>query len=105
MVVACVHVRVKSEYVDDFIAASKENHLGSVREEGNLRFDICQSRQDPTVFLLYEAYSSQEAAAAHKETVHYRKWRDSVTDWMAEPRSADQYSLLFPEGPQPDCQE
>ena len=59
MIVTCVHVQVKPEHVDRFIAASKPNHLGSVQEKGNFRFDICQSADDPTRFLLYEAYESE----------------------------------------------
>ncbi|UCF38287.1 MAG: antibiotic biosynthesis monooxygenase [Acidobacteriota bacterium] len=97
MVVACVHVRVKEEHVEDFIAESRLNHLGSVQEDGNFRFDVCQSQTDPTVFLLYEAYTSQEAAARHKETPHYLRWRDRVADWMAVPRTADKYRILAPE--------
>ncbi len=96
MVLACVHVSVKSEHVDDFIAATKRNHLASIREPGNLRFDVSQRPDDPTKFLLYEAYETPEAAAAHKETAHYLEWRDAVAPWMAEPRSADKYEMLFP---------
>ncbi len=97
MIVTCVHVKVKPENVDDFIAASTANHLGSVQEEGNFRFDICQSADDPSTFLLYEAYASEEAAAAHKETAHYQTWRQTVADWMAEPRQATRYNILLPE--------
>lgn len=99
MIVACVHVRVKPEHLEDFIEASRQNHLGSVQELGNFRFDICQSQEDPSVFLLYEAYESAEASAAHKITPHYLKWRDTVAEFMAEPRSADKYTILFPDAP------
>jgi autoinducer 2-degrading protein len=98
MIATCVHVKVKAERVDEFIAASKSNHLGSVAEEGNFRFDICQSDDDPTSFFLYEAYVSAEAAAAHKQTEHYNTWRDTVADWMAKPRQGIRYNVLLPEG-------
>lgn len=97
MIVACVHVKVKPEFVQQFIEATRLNHENSVQEPGNLRFDICQSPDDPSTFLLYEAYESAEAAAAHKETQHYFTWRDTVADWMAEPRHADKYNILFPQ--------
>ena len=97
MITTCVHVKVKAEHVNDFIAASKSNHLGSVAEEGNFRFDICQLADDPTSFLLYEAYVSEEAAAAHKQTAHYNTWRETVADWMTEPRQATRYNVLLPE--------
>ncbi|MBA4055807.1 MAG: antibiotic biosynthesis monooxygenase, partial [Marivirga sp.] len=47
-------------------------------------------------FVLYEAYVSEEAAAAHKQTVHYAKWRDTVASWMDRPREGVKHNLLFP---------
>lgn len=91
-----VHVHVKPEFVAQFIAATRENHLASVREPGNLRFDVLQRDDDPTRFVLYEAYASQAHAAAHKHTEHYGKWRDTVAGWMAEPRSGVVHRGLFP---------
>ncbi len=91
MIVNCVHVQVKRERIQEFIRASVENHLGSVEEPGNLRFDVLQSMDDPGHFLLYEAYESEEAAAAHKQATHYLKWRDTVADWMEKPRNGVKY--------------
>ena len=86
MQVTLVHVHVKPENVRDFIEASLENARESVKEPGNLRFDVLQTRDDPCRFVLYEAYATAEDAAAHKSTSHYQKWRDTVAGWMAEPR-------------------
>lgn len=96
MHVTCVTVHVKQEHIDDFIRATIENHNGSVRELGNLRFDILQHGQNPCQFMLYEAYESDEAAAAHKKTTHYLKWRDTVADWMAAPREGTRYQIVCP---------
>ncbi len=97
MIVTCVTVYVKEEHLEDFIAASIRNHEGSVQEPGNLRFDILQCRDDPSRFLLYEAYDSEEAAKAHKETEHYKTWRDTVADWMARPREGVPHRVIRPE--------
>jgi autoinducer 2-degrading protein len=99
MHVTLVHVRVKPEHVADFIAATRDNHLASVRETGNRRFDVLQSPEEPTRFLLYEAYASEADALAHKQTAHYLRWRDMVADWMAEPRQGVRYHGLYPENP------
>ena len=66
-------------------------------EPGNRRFDILQSGDDPALFVFYEAYESAAAAAAHKDTAHYRVWRETVADWMAEPRKGVLYRGLLPE--------
>ena len=96
MVVTIVEVHVKPENIDQFIAATIENHKASVKERKNMRFDILQSPQDPSFFLLYEAYNSEEGAAAHKNTLHYLKWRDTVTPWMAMPRKGVPYRVICP---------
>ena len=96
MIVTCVHVDVKSEHVEEFIQATRTNHENSVREPGNLRFDVLQSDADPTKFLLYEAYESKEAASAHKQTDHYLAWRKAVEPWMAKPRVGVPYTGIAP---------
>jgi autoinducer 2-degrading protein len=96
MHVTLVHVHVIAEHRDAFIAASHLNHEASVREPGNLRFDILQSPEDPNYFVFYEAYRSAADAAAHKQTAHYQTWRDSVADWMAEPRKGIPMNGLYP---------
>lgn len=99
MYVTLVYVHCRPEHVDDLIAATRANHEGSVREPGNLRFDILQSPDDPTRFVFYEAYDSEASARAHKETPHYLAWRAAAEAWMAEPRQGIVYRGLFPEGP------
>ena len=96
MHVTCVHVHVKPDRIEEFRQASILNHQESIKEPGNQLFDILQSKNDPTLFLLYEAYESEAAAAAHKTTSHYLKWRETVADWMDEPRKGVTYVSVAP---------
>ena len=96
MIVTIVNIAVKPEHLDAFIKATIENHQNSIREKGNLRFDVLQHRDDPSLFTLYEAYDSDEAAAAHKTTAHYLKWRDAVEPWMAQPRQGIAHQVIAP---------
>ena len=98
MHVTLVHVHVDPAHLDDFIAATQLNHEASIHEPGNRRFDILQSPENPSHFIFYEAYASAEAAAAHKQTPHYLTWRNTVADWMTEPRQGVRYDSLFPQG-------
>ena len=98
MQVTIVHVHVKAERINDFIEACRRNHEASIKENGNRRFDVLQSADDPARFVLYEAYANKEDAAAHKQTSHYLTWRDTVADWMASPRQGIPYNGLFPKG-------
>ena len=96
MIVTLVHVNVKPEFIISFIEATRLNHENSVKEAGNFRFDILQDVNDPGKFILYEAYESEQAASAHKETAHYLAWRDAVAPWMAKAREGVKQKLLFP---------
>ena len=96
MIVTCVHIHVKSDDIGRFIEASVENHMAALKEPGNLRFDFVQQADDPCRFMLYEAYESEEASAAHKNTPHYLKWKEYVRDMMAEPRIGVKYNILQP---------
>jgi (4S)-4-hydroxy-5-phosphonooxypentane-2,3-dione isomerase len=96
MIVTCVYIHVKPGEIDRFIDATTANHLESVKEPGNLRFDLIRQADDPCRFMLYEAYESENAAAVHKTTDHYIKWRDQVNDYMAEPRYGVKYIIIEP---------
>ena len=105
MHITIVNVYVRPDHIDDFIEASRLNHEASIQEPGNRRFDVLQSSEDATHFVLYEAYVSAADAAAHKKTPHYLRWRDTVADWMASPRQGLPYKGLFPApNQQPDQQ-
>jgi quinol monooxygenase YgiN len=96
MLVVHVHVRVKPEYVEAFKTASLANAGASVREPGIARFDVVQQSDDPTKFVLVEAYRDAAAPAAHKDTAHYATWRDTVAPMMAEPRTSVKFTNVFP---------
>ena len=96
MLIVHVHVHVKTEHVEAFKRATVENARESVREPGIARFDVIQQSDDPARFVLVEVYRAPEDPARHKETAHYAKWRDTVAEMMAEPRSSVKYSNVFP---------
>ena len=96
MYVTLVHVHVKSDRISEFISATKANHEASLLEPGNCRFDVLQSSEDPSKFILYEAYATAGDAAKHRQTTHYLLWRDSVADCMASPRQGIVYKGLLP---------
>jgi quinol monooxygenase YgiN len=96
MLIVHVHAHVKAEFVERFRQASAENAAESVKEPGIARFDVVQQSDDPTRFVLVEAYRDAAATAAHKETAHYKKWAAAVAEMMAEPRQRHTYSNVFP---------
>jgi (4S)-4-hydroxy-5-phosphonooxypentane-2,3-dione isomerase len=97
MYILIVNIHVKPEFVEDFIAATKENARNSVQEAGVARFDFFQQAEDPNRFTLVEVYREQAGHAQHRETAHYQTWRDTVTEMMAEPRTATWFNNVFPD--------
>ena len=96
MFVTIVYVTVKPGSAATFLEACRLNHEASRQEDGNLRFDILQDHEDENRFVLYEAYTTQEASRRHKDTPHYAKWRDTVADMMAAPRKGVSYQGHYP---------
>lgn len=97
MLIVHVFVQVKSEDIDAFRAATVENARNSVQEPGIARFDVMQQADDPTRFVLLEAYRTPEATVRHKETAHYATWRDTVASMLVAPRTSIKYDNVFPE--------
>lgn len=91
-----VDIRVVEGKSDEFIAASLENARHSLQEPGVLRFELLRSEEQPERFALVEGYRDAEAQAAHKETEHYKRWRDLAEPLMAEPRTRAVYTTLEP---------
>jgi len=97
MLIVHVFVHVKDDQVEAFREATVENAQKSMQEEGIIRFDVVQQQDDGTRFLLADVYRSADDPAKHKETAHYKKWRDAVADMMAEPRKSIKYTNVCPD--------
>jgi len=96
MLIVHVFVHVKEDRVEDFMTATTANAKNSMREPGVVRFDVARQQDDPTRFVLVEVYRTPDDPVRHKETDHYKAWRDTVADMMAEPRSHIKYTNVFP---------
>jgi autoinducer 2-degrading protein len=96
MFVVVVGIHVRPSHVEPFIAASLENARATRHEPGNVRFDLLRQEQDPNRFTLYEVYRSPEDFTSHQKTPHYLRWRETVAEWMAEPRVGVRHRSLFP---------
>jgi (4S)-4-hydroxy-5-phosphonooxypentane-2,3-dione isomerase len=96
MLIITVDARVKPGDVEAFKRATVENASRSLNEPGIAGFDVLQAEDDPTRFLLVEVYRTEEAPAAHKETGHYRAWKEAVAPMMAQPRTSARFVNVFP---------
>ena len=96
MLIVHVQVHVKPEHIEAFKLATIENAANSVKEPGIARFDVVQQADDPSRFVLLEAYRDTDATTRHKATAHYHAWAEKVADMLAEPRSRVVYANIYP---------
>ena len=97
MLVVHVYLKIKPECIEAFKEITRYNAANSIKEPGIARFDVVQQRTDPTRFVLVEAYYEDGAQALHRETEHYLKWRATVEEMQAEPRTFERFESVFPE--------
>ena len=97
LLVVHVDIAVLPDQIDAFLAATQANAVASRDEPGVLRFDMLTDRADPGHVVLVEIYRDEAAAAAHKDTAHYQRWRDAVAAMMARPRQATRYVNTSPD--------
>lgn len=96
MEVTLVEINVKADKVDAFLTVFRANHLGAIKEPGNLRFDVLQDEHEPTRFYIYEAYADAAAVAAHKQTPHYLACVESLEGIMTGPRKKTAFKGIYP---------
>jgi autoinducer 2-degrading protein len=97
LLIVHVDIAVVPDELDAFLAATQQNAVASRDEPGIVRFDVLHDRAEPTHVVLVEIYRDEAAAAAHKDTSHYQRWRDTVAPMMARPRGATRYVNTSPD--------
>lgn len=96
MHVTLVEINVHEDKVEQFLDVFRLNHLGSVQEPGNLRFDVLQDPEVPTRFYIYEAYANEQAVSFHKTTPHYLACVAALEPLMTCPRKKTAFIGILP---------
>jgi len=94
MFVVTVTFEIKSENVDEFMAAmilQAQNSL--TREKDCLQFDVCRDRENRERVFLYEIYSDRAAFDAHLQTPHFLDFDKTVAPWT-ESKVAEQWERV-----------
>ncbi len=60
MYVLYVTIYVKPTNVQEFLVTTREHARLARQEPGNVRYDLLQSEDDATCFVLYEAYRTKQ---------------------------------------------
>jgi (4S)-4-hydroxy-5-phosphonooxypentane-2,3-dione isomerase len=96
MYILVVHIHIKPEHVEAFRQATTVNATNSRNEPGVARFDLLEQDDDPTRFILVEAYRDRDSIAAHKLTAHFLEWAEKTVDMFVTPRTRALYQNVDP---------
>ncbi len=86
MLVQVVHLEVKPDKLEAFLAEATANLRASRLEPGVKQFDLLQQADSPTKFMLYEVYENETALEAHRLTPHFKHWVEHGVPLLAGDR-------------------
>ncbi len=66
----------------------------TLKEPGCLRYDVLQSREDSTEFMLVEEWTDEAAQEAHMGTDHIKEAVERLPNLLAEEVDARLYNLV-----------
>jgi autoinducer 2-degrading protein len=92
--------RIHAEHVDAFRKRMLRHAETCLREEQNcLRFDVSQSQEDPSVFVMYEVFRAAQDFQTHIDSAHTKDFAKTRDDngWLAE-RKLYKLDQIFPVG-------
>lgn len=91
-----VFITVKHGQEAAFLRAAAANREGSIKEPGNLLFEMYQSVESPQDFLFAEKYKSLDAATAHRQTPHFLEFLKVLETAQAFPRRREPGNAVPP---------
>jgi quinol monooxygenase YgiN len=91
MIFITAKFRVRPEHADMWPEITRSFTDATRAEDGCLWFDWSRSLDDPTEYVLVEAFRDGDAGAAHVQSDHFNQARASLPPYLAEtPRIVSQ---------------
>ncbi|KKK07796.1 putative quinol monooxygenase [Micromonospora sp. HK10] len=84
MIFITAKFRVRPEHADRWPQIAADFTAATRAEPGCLWFDWSRSLDDPTEYVLVEAFRDDEAGAAHVQSAHFRQAQRTLPPHLAE---------------------
>lgn len=94
MIIVQVSFKVKNAMVEKFIECTWGNVRGSLKEAGITRFEFYRDAGTGNAFTLFEIYNSKEDQLKHRESSHYKNWKQNISDLLEEPYIVKQLEMM-----------
>ena len=95
MIFICAKFPVRPEHADDWPTISRSFTEATRAEPGCLWFDWSRSLDDPTEYVLVEAFRDDDAAAAHVNSQHFKDAQRDLPPHLA--RTPDIVNFTVPQ--------
>jgi quinol monooxygenase YgiN len=82
MIFICVKWKIKTAHADEWPDLAREFTEATRAEEGNLFFEWSRGIEDPTTYVLIEAFED-DAAEAHVTSDHFKKAQAELPQYLA----------------------
>ena len=83
MIYITVKFGIRPEKADQFMEAAADYTAATRAEEGNIFFEWSRSLDDPSSFVLLEAFRDAEAGSAHVAGQHVQDFFSWAPDWVS----------------------
>lgn len=84
MIFITAKFRVRPEHADDWPAIARSFTEATRAEPGCLWYDWSRSIEDPTEYVLVEAFADEAAGAHHVSTEHFKTAQQELPPYLAE---------------------
>lgn len=84
MIFITAKFHVLPEHADDWPSISREFTEATRAEEGCLWFDWSRSLDDPTEYVIVEAFGDDAAGAAHVQSEHFTRARTQLPPYLVD---------------------
>jgi quinol monooxygenase YgiN len=72
------HIDVTGDHKDDCVALLRSMSADTIKDAGNLRYDVFQQKNRPNHFTVVEAWANRKAQADHAGAAHTRTFREKL---------------------------
>ena len=94
MIIVQIYLTIKKSSIQDFIRFTNDNVSNSVKEEGVKRFEFFRDLDTENKFVLFEMFNSVEDQNKHRETDHYKRWKENTADMLETPYSRSSFEYV-----------
>lgn len=88
-----VRRKLKEGTIEQYLKCTEKAVAETRKEQGCIRYELCQSKEDPLQFAMFECWESQEHFNAHFETPHFKEFAALAGEVTAE-RTVEIYNVV-----------